>query len=414
MQATIITIGDEIVIGQILDSNAAFIAQELNKIGVDVKQIHSIQDNAIDITKAVKQAEKTSQIIIITGGLGPTKDDITKKTLCTYFEDEMKFYPEIDKHVKAIFKKYNLKYIAINRYQAEVPSKAQVLFNDYGTAPGMWFEKEDTVIISLPGVPFEMKNLITSKVIPKLQKKYKRPHIIHKTIITYGKGESELADDIALWENHLPNFIKLAYLPSYGRVRLRLSGRHQDKKVLTNALEKVTKTLLPLIKENFIGFGEVKLVDQLKTLLNQENAKLAVAESFTGGKLAGELTSISGSSSYFVGSVTSYATRIKKDILNVPKALIDKYSVVSQEVAEAMALGVQKLMQTEYAIATTGNAGPTKGDANAEVGTAIIAIASPNGVKSYIYDFGQPREKVVNKAINEAINLLIKEIQKKV
>jgi len=414
MQATIITIGDEIVIGQIRDSNSAFIAQELNKIGVNVKQIHSIQDNADDITNAIIQAEKTSKIIILTGGLGPTKDDITKKTLCNYFEDEMKFYPEIDKHVKAIFEKYNLKYIAVNRHQAEVPSKAQVLFNDYGTAPGMWFEKDGKVIISLPGVPFEMKNLITEKVIPKLQEKFERSHIMHKTIITYGKGESELADDITQWEDALPEFIKLAYLPSYGRVRLRLSGMHQNKNVLTNALEEATKTLLPLIKDIFVGFGETKLVEQLKALLNEEKATLAVAESFTGGKLAGELTSISGSSSYFVGSVTSYATRIKRDILNIPKALIEKHSVVSQEVAEAMALGVQQLMQTDYAIATTGNAGPTKGNADAAVGTAIIAIASPKGVKSYKYDFGQPREKVVKKAINEGINLLIKEIQKKV
>ena len=413
MQATIITIGDEILIGQIVDSNSAFIAQELNKIGFAVKQIVSIQDDAKHITQAIANAEKESDVVILTGGLGPTKDDITKKTLCTYFNDTMQFYPEIETHVKALFKKYNLKYIAINKHQAEVPSKAEVLFNDYGTAPGMWFKKDTKVIISLPGVPFEMKKLITEKVIPKLQKHYKRPFIAHKTIITFGKGESELADIIATWEDALPSFIKLAYLPSYGRVRLRLSGKHEEKELLESVINSNIEHLLPLIQDIFIGFDDNDVLQVLKGLLNENNATLATAESFTGGKLAGELTSISGSSSYFVGSVVSYATRIKEEVLRVPNELITKHSVVSKEVAEAMVKGVQQLMQSDYAIATTGNAGPTKGDADAEVGTAIIAIATPQGLKSFECNFGQPREKVIQRAINEAIFLLIKEIEKK-
>ncbi len=414
MQATIITIGDEILIGQIVDSNSAFIAQELNKIGIAVKQIVSIQDDAKHITQAVANAERESDIVILTGGLGPTKDDITKNTLCAYFDDTMRFYPEIETHVKALFKKYDLKYIAINKHQAEVPSKAEVLFNDYGTAPGMWFEKDTKVIVSLPGVPFEMKNLIVEKVVPKLQQHFKRPFIVHKTIITFGKGESELASIIAAWEEALPSFVKLAYLPSYGRVRLRLSGKHEDKELLETAINSNIERLLPLIQDIFIGFDDNGVLQVLKQLLNRNNATLATAESFTGGKLAGELTSISGSSSYFVGSVVSYATRIKETVLQVPNALITKHSVVSKEVAEAMAKGVRELMQSDYAIATTGNAGPTKGDSAAEVGTAIIAIATPEGVESFEYNFGQPREKVIQRAINESLFLVIKKIKKRI
>ena len=412
MQATIITIGDEILIGQIVDSNSAFIAQELNTIGINVKQIFSIADNALAIKQSVTQAKKDTDIIILTGGLGPTKDDITKKTLCNYFNDTMLFYPEIEKHIKAIFKKYEVKYIAINKHQAEVPSKATVLFNEHGTAPGMWFDQEEKTIISLPGVPFEMKHLIHEKAIPKLQEKYKRPHIAHQTILTYGKGESELAQDIEKWEANLPKFIKLAYLPSYGKVRLRLSGSHKNKKTLEKAIQTATDELIPLIEANFIGFEDDSLIHQLKKALNKNNTTVSTAESFTGGKLAGELTSISGSSSYFVGSIVSYATRIKEDVLQVPKDLIEKHSVVSKEVAEAMALGAQKIMQSDYAIATTGNAGPTKGDADAELGTVVIAIAHPKGVFSEIYNYGQPRDKVVKRAINQAIYLLLKKINK--
>jgi len=414
MQAEIITIGDEILIGQIVDTNSAFIAQQLNKIGVSVYQITSVQDDKEHIIKSLKEAEDNADIIIVTGGLGPTKDDITKKTIAEYFNDTLVRNNDVTENIKLLWKNFNQVPSQVNLDQALVPSKAKVLMNTFGSAPGMWIEKGGKVFISLPGVPYEMKGLIENEVIPKLQQAFKFPFIQHKTILTYGLGESNLAARIEEWEDNLPSFIKLAYLPSLGKVRLRLTAKASDKSLIEAEIEKQVALLLPQIKDIFVGFEEDESIEAIigKQLI-QLNKTIATAESCTGGKIAESITANTGASHYFKGSVVSYATEAKIDVLKVDEALINKFSVVSSEVAEAMATSVLKLFNVDYAIATTGNAGPTKGDADAEVGTVYIAIATKTKVYSEVFNFGNHRIKVINKAVNKAFEMLQKEILKK-
>jgi len=414
MQAEIITIGDEILIGQIVDTNSAYISKTLNKVGVSVFQITSVQDQRDHILQALAEAEKRADIIILTGGLGPTKDDITKHTLCEYFDDELIENKAVLAHVEQLFKKYISTPISdINRKQAWIPKKASVLQNDYGTAPGMWIRKGGTVFVSLPGVPFEMKNLIKNKVIPKIVEEFKRPYILHKTIVTYGLGESALAERISSWEEALPSFIKLAYLPNLGRVRLRLSAKGTDKKRIEKAIEEESKKLYKLIGDIIYGIEDEESLEMvLAKQLTELGKSLATAESFTGGKLAQQLTSVPGASAYFKGAVVSYATEVKTQVLQVPEHTVAKHSVVSAEVAKAMALGVQKLLKADFAIATTGNAGPTKGDSDADIGTVFIAIAGPEGVTASQFNMGNHRERIVQKSVNKAFELLQKEILK--
>ena len=414
MQAEIITIGDEILIGQIVDTNSAFIAQQLNKIGVSVYQITSVQDDKEHIIKSLKEAEDNADIIIVTGGLGPTKDDITKKTIAEYFNDTLVRNDDVTENIKLLWENFNQVPSQVNLDQALVPSKAKVLMNTFGSAPGMWIEKGGKVFISLPGVPYEMKGLIENEVIPKLQQAYKFPFIQHKTILTYGLGESNLAARIEEWEDNLPSFIKLAYLPSLGKVRLRLTAKASDKSLIEAEIEKQVALLLPQIKDIFVGFEEDESIEAIigKQLIRL-NKTIATAESCTGGRIAESITANTGASHYFKGSVVSYATEAKIDVLKVDEALINKFSVVSSEVAEAMATSVLKLFNVDYAIATTGNAGPTKGDADAEVGTVYIAIATKTKVYSEVFNFGNHRIKVINKAVNKAFEMLQKEILKK-
>ena len=414
MQAEIITIGDEILIGQIVDTNSAFIAQQLNKIGVSVYQITSVQDDKEHIIKSLKEAEDNADIIVVTGGLGPTKDDITKKTIAEYFNDTLVRNDDVTENIKLLWENFNQVPSQVNLDQALVPSKAKVLMNTFGSAPGMWIEKGGKVFISLPGVPYEMKGLIENEVIPKLQQAYKFPFIQHKTILTYGLGESNLAARIEEWEDNLPSFIKLAYLPSLGKVRLRLTAKASDKSLIEAEIEKQVALLLPQIKDIFVGFEEDESIEAIigKQLIRL-NKTIATAESCTGGKIAESITANTGASHYFKGSVVSYATEAKIDVLKVDEALINKFSVVSSEVAEAMATSVLKLFNVDYAIATTGNAGPTKGDADAEVGTVYIAIATKTKVYSEVFNFGNHRIKVINKAVNKAFEMLQKEILKK-
>tara|TARA_R110002167_G_scaffold56823_2_gene161188 strand:+ start:3519 stop:4766 length:1248 start_codon:yes stop_codon:yes gene_type:complete len=414
MLAEIITIGDELLIGQVVDTNSAFIAKELNKIGISVYQITSVQDDKHHILTALKDAESRVDVIIITGGLGPTKDDITKKTMAEYFNDTLVHNESVLKNIENIWKLYvRQTLLQINKDQALVPSKAKVLMNINGTAPGMWIEKNNKVFISLPGVPFEMKALIQNEVIPKLSEKYKCPFILHKTLLVYGLGESTLAARIEAWENALPEYIKLAYLPDLGRVRLRLSSKGFDKDHIVKEVQNQIDALLPLIKNEFFGYededgNEFLIAKQL----NKLKQTIAVAESCTGGKIAERITVHAGASSYFKGSVVTYATDSKINVLGVSKKVIDAHSVVSSQVAEAMAQRVLKLFKTDYAIATTGNAGPTKGDADAEIGTVFIAIATKNKVYSEKFMLGNQREKVINKAVNKAFEMLLKEIFK--
>ena len=415
MQAEIITIGDEILIGQIIDTNSAFIAQQLNKIGISVYQIVSVQDDKTHIQKALKEAEQNADIIIITGGLGPTKDDITKTTIAEYFNDTLVTDNSVTDNIKLLWKNYIEKTPSqVNLDQALVPSKAQVLMNVNGSAPGMWIENDGKVFISLPGVPFEMKALIDDKVIPKLRSQFKCPFIKHETILTHGLGESALAERIEAWEDALPPFIKLAYLPNLGQVRLRLSAKAMDRQQVESEMQKQVQLLLPQIDDIFVGF---ETNASIETIIGQQLSNLgktlATAESCTGGKIAETFTANAGASHYFKGSVVSYATEAKIEVLKIDKALINQFSVVSYQVAEAMATSALQLFNADYAIATTGNAGPTKGDADAEVGTVFIAIATKNKVFSEKFNFGNHRFKVINRAVNKALEMLQKEILKK-
>jgi nicotinamide-nucleotide amidase len=416
MNASIITIGDEILIGQIVDTNSGFIAKSLDRIGVEIHEMISISDNKQHILSTFEKLQDEVDLVIITGGLGPTKDDITKKTFCDYFDDELIQNDQVLKHVTQIIEGfYKRKITQLNIDQALVPSKCTVLHNQVGTAPGMWMKKGNTVFISLPGVPFEMKYLVENEIIPKIVIEYQRPYIIHKTVLTYGIGESLLAETIENWENNLPDFIKLAYLPSPGRVRLRLSARGTDKEFLEKSISENVTSLSKILGNSIVGFEDDETLEiVIGRLLTQQNKTIATAESCTGGKIAQILTSVSGASNYFKGSVVSYATEAKIAILGISEDSIKKHSVVSAEVVKEMAINVQKMMKTDYAIATTGNAGPSKGDSEAEVGTVFIALATPNEAIIEEFNFGQPRDKVIDRAAIKSLEMLRKEILKNV
>jgi len=414
MKAAIITIGDEILIGQIVDTNSAFIAKSLDKIGVEIHEMISISDNKQHILDTFSKFQNKVDLVLITGGLGPTKDDVTKKTFCDYFEDELVVDEKVLQHVTQLIEGFYKRPITqINKDQALVPSKCTVLHNQVGTAPGMWMKKENTVFISLPGVPYEMKYLVENEIIPKVVREYNRPYIIHKTILTYGQGESLVAERIEKWENNLPNFIKLAYLPSPGRVRLRLSAKGTDKDFLERSISENVISLTKIIGDIIVGFEDDETIESVVGhLLKQQNKTISTAESCTGGKIAQVLTSVSGASMYFKGSVVSYATETKIAVLGLSKELIKEHSVVSEAVVKQMAINVKNMMKTDYAIATTGNAGPTKGDSNAEVGTVFIALATPNEVIVEEFNFGQPREKVIDRTVIKSMEMLRKEILK--
>ncbi len=415
MFAEIITIGDEILIGQIVDTNSTFIAKALNKIGISVYQISSVQDDRVHILKALEEARSRASIIIVTGGLGPTKDDVTKHTFCEFFNDVLIENKGVLRHVEHLFKTHitTAPISEMNRRQALVPSKAAVLHNAYGTAPGMWFEEEGTVFVSLPGVPFEMENLMEASVIPRLADTFDRPYILHKTLVTYGLGESAIAERIEEWEDSLPSFIRLAYLPSLGKVRLRLTAKGPDGEVLEKAIAEEVQKVYPLIRDILYRIEDDQGLEEiLADICTAKKLTLATAESFTGGKIAQLITAIPGASAYFKGSVVSYATEAKINVLHVPRQLIDEHSVVSLEVACAMAENVRKLLKADLAVATTGNAGPTKGDSDAEVGTVCIGIASSKGVYAEKFNMGNHRERIVEKSVNKSFELLQKEILK--
>lgn len=411
MIAEIITIGDEILIGQIVDSNSAFIAKELNKIGVSVHQISSIQDKRTHILKALQEAESRAQIIIITGGLGPTKDDITKITLCEYFNDELVESKTVLEHVERLLLKLDVPINASNKKQALVPSKAQVLHNSNGTAPGLYFNSDEKIIISLPGVPYEMKALVKDEVLPKLTRAFKTPFIYHKTVITQGIAESVLAEQILEWENALPDYVKLAYLPSLGIVKLRLSATGIDKDQIIETVNSELRKLHNLIGEVIIGFDDDSPETVVQRLLMNNKQTLAVVESCTGGLLASSITQNEGVSSFFKGGMVTYQTETKTSVLGIDTHLIKDQSVVSSAVAREMAIKAKAQFKSDYAISTTGNAGPTKGDSDAEIGTVFIAIASPKHVIVEKFNFGTNRFRVIQRAKNKALELLMTEIK---
>ena len=387
---------------------------ELNKIGVSVYQISSIQDDKQHILKALKEAQERADIVLITGGLGPTKDDITKHTIAAYFNDQLVLNESVVKHIKQLFETYNIPFGESNRLQGMLPTKATYLKNEVGTAPGMWFHENETVFISMPGVPNEMKHLMQTKVLPKIQQEFNLPFIIHKTIMTYGQGESLIAERIADFEDNLPSSIKLAYLPNYGRVRLRLTAKGDHKEILETTLADLIQQLYLLLPDIISGIDESGTIEKkVGDLLVERNETLCTAESLTGGRIAATLVEVPGASAYFKGSLVVYSAALKEDLLGISKEMIDQYTVVSKEVAAQMAVQARLKLQTDYAIAVTGNAGPTTDHNDKSVGLVYISIASKEGVSTHEFHYGQPREKVIKRTVNKALELFAKEIQKK-
>ncbi len=406
MKAEIITIGDEILIGQIIDSNSAWIAQQLKELGIKIYQITSISDSPEHITKAISDAETHADIIIITGGLGPTKDDLTKETLAKYFNTKLVFNKTVFEKNKELLGKRKIKMNELNTKQAELPENCIILNNTNGTAQGMLFEKNKKTIVSLPGVPFEMKKIITEEFIPFIQKKYKTTSLYHKTVMTQGVPESELSLKIEDWENNLPKDIKLAYLPKPGIVRLRLTGTAEKKKNIAKKIDEEIKKLQKIIPDNIFGYNDISLEEVIKNIFTEKNKTLATAESCTGGNVAKLLTSISGSSKYFKGSVVAYSNEIKSKILDVNKNTLNKYGAVSKQVVTEMAENIIKKFNTDYSIAISGIAGPTGGTTEKPVGTTWIAIADKISVDTYKFSFGEHRGRNITRATLTSLNLL--------
>ncbi len=412
MKSEIITIGDEILIGQVIDTNSAWIAQRLNEQGIDVVEITSIQDTPEAIETALTKASKRSELILITGGLGPTNDDLTKLTLAQYYRSEMTFRPEVFGDIEDLFKNRDREITELNRQQAEVPEAADVIRNYEGTAPGMWFDRGNYVVVSMPGVPFEMKAMFEKVVFPKIQSRFNTPAIVHRTILTVGLPESILAAKLEQWEGQLPKEIKLAYLPNAGRVRLRLSARGQNEGQLSESIETEVQKLHAEIGKYIFGEGTQTLEEVVGNHLRDKGATVSTAESCTGGSIAASLTSIAGSSDYFLGGMVAYSNEVKINQLSVEKELIEKYGAVSQEVVEAMATGAKKLFGSDYSIATSGIAGPDGGSREKPVGTIWVAIAGPNGVSSKKFLFGNKRKLNVHLTVNAGLEGLRREILK--
>lgn len=406
MQVEIITIGDEILIGQIVDSNSAWMAQQLNLRGFRVKQISSVSDDEVHILTALKEATLRAQVVLVTGGLGPTKDDITKKTLCKYFNTSLVFNNEVYEDVETLFKERGYEVTALNKGQAEVPANCVALRNKVGTAPGMWFENEGIVYVSMPGVPYEMMHMMENTVLPKLSEFFKAPIILHHTLLTQGIGESILAEKISAWEEALPSTIKLAYLPSTSAVRLRLSGFGNDKDALQIEFNKQLDKLKTLVSKYCYGENDDTLEAVIGRMLLAEGNTLATAESCTGGQIAASITKVPGCSAYYKGTIVSYSNSIKERQLGVSNTDLTTHGAVSKTVVEAMASGVISLMDVDYAIATSGIAGPDGGSEEKPVGTVWIAIANKQRVYSKQYLLGKNRERIIQAAALSSLNLL--------
>ncbi len=412
MNIEIISIGDELLIGQVVNTNASFMAQELNKVGLNVNRITTIADDNQEIESSVLAALNNSDCVLTTGGLGPTKDDITKYTLAKLFDSKMIENKDVLENIRNIFNHRNYVLTPTNRLQAQVPEKCKVIENLVGTAPGMCFEKDNKLIVSMPGVPFEMKEMMTKHVIPILLSHYKPSAIFHKTIITQGVGESFLSDKIEKFELALPKYIKLAYLPAANMLRLRLSARGEDQKAIKQELDNQVNKLMPLIEDYFIGFDEGDLSLILAKLLLEKGKTLATAESCTGGNIAHCITINAGSSNYFKGSVVAYSNETKINVLGVDEEAIKTNGAVSEQVAKQMAIGALKKMKTDYAIATTGIAGPTGGSEEKPIGTVWIAIANNKGeCIASKHNFFSSRENFINRTTNECFAMLIRLIK---
>ena len=406
MQAEIITIGDELLIGQVVDTNSAWLGSTLGDDGIKVIQITSVQDNAAQIVQAVNDALSRADIVLMTGGLGPTKDDITKKTLAEMFGMKLVRNEQVYEMVGKQLALRGIAFTELNQGQALVPDGCTVLPNRNGTAPGMWFERDGKVLISMPGVPFEMKALVKDEVLPRLRKHFALDANVHRTIITFGLAESILADTIASWEEALPPYLHLAYLPSALCIRLRLSAYEIDRQQAEQEIESQIEKLSKVIPHYIIGSEDDSLESVTGTLLKTRGETLATAESCTGGNIAHRFTAMPGASEYFKGGVVAYANEVKMALLGVDPESLNRYGAVSQSVAEQMAEGVRRATGATYGISTTGIAGPTGGTPEKPVGTVWMAVATPNGVFSRRMVFGSVRSQNIERASSNCINLL--------
>lgn len=406
MNAILINIGDELLIGQVVNTNAAWMAAELERHDIHVSRIVTIADDLNDIERTLAEAEH-SDVVLITGGLGPTKDDITKEALCRHFGAKLIINQPAYDNVSDYFARRGLPLSDINKMQGMVPDCCEALLNKVGTAPGMWFERDGRIVVSLPGVPHEMRWLMSTYVLPRLSKRMGREAILHKTILTCGIGESFLAEKIAAWEDALPQNFRLAYLPDAGKVRLRLSAHGQDHAELQAQMDGEIEKLAALIPEHIYGYDNETLASTVGKTLLRRGASLATAESCTGGTLAHRITEVAGASQYYVGGVVSYSNELKMNLLDVRRTTLEQFGAVSEQTACEMAVGCRMRLHTDYAVATTGIAGPTGGTDEKPLGTVWIAVASPEGVAAHKYIFATTREQHQERTANQALTDLL-------
>jgi nicotinamide-nucleotide amidase len=407
MEVEIITIGDEILIGQTIDTNSAWMAKQFNTLGVKVAQITSIKDERESILTNLKEAASRSDLIIMTGGLGPTKDDITKHVLCEYFDTKFVRDATVLGRIEEYFKSRGRQILETNRQQADLPEACTILENQMGTASGMWFEREGKIFVSMPGVPYEMKHLMEEQVLPRIKEKYELPAIFHRTVMTEGVGESFLADVIQDWEKSLEaDQIKIAYLPSPGIVKVRLSAEGSDRSELQLKVDRKIKELYELVPNYIFGENDLSPEAAIAETLKEKKVTVATAESCSGGYLAHLLTSTPGSSAYFVGSVISYSNQVKENQLNVNSEDLEKYGAVSKSVVEQMAVNIRAQMKTDYGLATSGVAGPDGGSDEKPVGTVWVAISSKDGVYAKKFNFEKHRGRNIKRSALAAISML--------
>ncbi len=403
----LITIGDEILIGQIVDTNSAWMATVLNKEGFRIKQITSVSDNAEHILEAVDQAFNRADIVLLTGGLGPTKDDITKQTLCTYFKTELVYDTTVLENINALFKDRPIVLNELTLNQAYVPKSATIIQNQRGTAPVTWFDHHGKVLVSMPGVPSEMQWVVSHEVLPRLKTHFKTPALMHKTVLVHGYPESSLAITLTDWENNLPAWVKLAYLPSPGLVKLRLTGSLDEPEALAASLEHELISLRAILGKAILAETDIPVEAVVGQALKPHGLTLSTAESCTGGRIAHLMTGIPGSSAYYTGSVVAYDNRIKVDTLGVDPASLEKKGAVSQTVVEQMAAGIRQRFGTDLSLAVSGIAGPDGGSPEKPVGTVWICACSATETLSRRYQFGQNRSRTVDMAALSAMALLL-------
>jgi nicotinamide-nucleotide amidase len=406
MIADIINIGDELLIGQVINTNASWMAERLNSIGIRVRQVTAISDSGDHIKSSIDEAFRFSDLVILTGGLGPTKDDITKHVLAEYYNSKLVMHEPTLEHVEHFFKMRGRTITELNRRQAEIPECCEPLPNSNGTAPGMWFEKDGKILVSVPGVPFEMKALVEDHILPRLAARINGDVIIHKTVLTQGVGESFLADLIAEWEDALPANIRLAYLPQPGIVRLRLTATGNNRELIEQAISQQLDSLMKLIPGYVFGFDGDTLEGVTGELLRKKGATICTAESCTGGYIAHIITRVPGSSDYFKGSVVAYSNELKSKILGIDAALIQKHGAVSKEVVSEMAASARLLLGCDYALATSGIAGPSGGSPEKPLGTVWIALAASDGVVAKRFLFGNNRERNIHISALAGLNML--------